>query len=72
MMSFILAMTLNPRAFEKLQQEVDDVIGSTRMPVLADVPNLPRVRAVAKEVLRWRPVTGKARPVQTCASCNDR
>ena len=62
MMSFILVSTLHPKEFALLQQEVDSVIGSERMPTFADIPNLPRVRAIAKEVLRWRPVTAGGLP----------
>lgn len=62
MLSFILAMTLHPKEYALLQQEVDSVVGSKRMPTFEDMPNLPRVRAVAKEVLRWRPVTAGGLP----------
>ncbi|EMC98011.1 hypothetical protein BAUCODRAFT_49145, partial [Baudoinia panamericana UAMH 10762] len=60
-MSFILAMTLHPEEFRKLQQEVDEVTPD-RLPHLSDMPKLPRVRAVAKETLRWRPVTAGGLP----------
>ena len=62
MMSFILAMVLHPQWFEKIQGEVDKVCGSDRLPNLDDIPKLPAVRAVAKEVLRWRPVTAGGLP----------
>jgi cytochrome P450 len=62
MRSFILAMTLHPKEFLILQQEVDSVVGSARLPTFADILNLPRVRAIAKEVLRWRPVTAGGLP----------
>jgi cytochrome P450 len=32
------------------------------MPEFSDIPNLPTVRAVVKEVLRWRPVTAGGVP----------
>jgi len=62
MMSFMLAMTLHPSEFAKLQHEVDSVVGNGRIPSFSDMPNLPRVRAIAKEVLRWRPVTAGGLP----------
>ncbi|KAK5093532.1 hypothetical protein LTR24_004243 [Lithohypha guttulata] len=62
MMSFTLAMTLHPSEFAKLQHEVDSVVGNGRIPSFSDMPNLPRVRAIAKEVLRWRPVTAGGLP----------
>jgi cytochrome P450 len=63
--SFLLAVTLHPKELQKLQQEIDDVVGSQRLPKLSDMPNLPRVRAVAKETLRWRPVTAGGLPHQS-------
>lgn len=62
MCSFLLAMTLHPHEYEKLQHEVDKVVGPGRLPTFEDMPQLPRVRAVAKEVLRWRPVTAGGLP----------
>lgn len=63
MMSFVLAMCHYPQWQEKIQQEVDQVVGETdRMPDFTDIPALPTVRAVAKEVLRWRPVTAGGVP----------
>lgn len=62
MMSFVLAMTLHPNELRKVQEEVDAVVGADRLPMLEDMPNLPRVRAVVKEVLRWRPVSAGGLP----------
>lgn len=62
MMSFMLSMVLHPEWFQKLQSEVDAVCGSERLPYLDDVSQLPTVRAVVKEVLRWRPVTAGGLP----------
>lgn len=62
MMSLILAMVQHPEEFEKLQDQVDLVVGKDRMPQFDDLPNLPRVRAVVKETLRWRPVTAGGLP----------
>ncbi|KAK3670738.1 hypothetical protein LTR78_009430 [Recurvomyces mirabilis] len=61
---FLLAMTLHENEFRKLQAEVDAVVGHDRLPRLSDMPKLPRVRAVAKETLRWRPVTAGGLPHQ--------
>jgi cytochrome P450 len=62
MMSFLLAMTLFPNEFSLLQKQVDSVVDRGRIPDFQDIPKLPRVRAVAKEVLRWRPVTAGGFP----------
>lgn len=64
MMSFCLAMCHYPTWQTKLQEEVDGVVGEDRMPDFEDMPSLPTVRAVAKEVLRWRPVTAGGVPHQ--------
>ncbi|KAK5717274.1 hypothetical protein LTR15_009167 [Elasticomyces elasticus] len=64
MQNFMLAMTLHLEEFHKLQQEVDNIVGPDRLPLISDMPNLPRVRAVAKEVMRWRPVSAGGLPHQ--------
>ena len=50
-------MVMHPQIQRKAQAEIDRVIGNDRFPTLADQSKLPYVDAVAKEVLRWRPVT---------------
>ncbi|KIM36078.1 hypothetical protein M413DRAFT_449400 [Hebeloma cylindrosporum] len=62
---FILAMVLYPEVMRKAQREIDTVVGSGRLPTFADSPNLPYVRAIVMEVLRWRPVTPLAVPRRT-------
>lgn len=54
LMSFILAMVLSPEWLSKVQEEIDRVCGDT-LPAMSDMENLPILRAVVKEVLRWRP-----------------
>ena len=49
-------MVLYPDVMRKAQHEIDVVVGSGRLPMFADIPNLPYVRAIVMEVLRWRPV----------------
>uniref|UniRef100_A0A0W0F5Y3 Cytochrome p450 n=1 Tax=Moniliophthora roreri TaxID=221103 RepID=A0A0W0F5Y3_MONRR len=51
----IVAMLAFPDVQRKVQAEIDAVIGQARIPTLADMENLPYMRAVVKEVLRWRP-----------------
>ncbi|EXJ54110.1 hypothetical protein A1O7_09447 [Cladophialophora yegresii CBS 114405] len=62
MMSFVLCMCHHPDWQKKMQDEVDRVIGDSRMPEYSDIPSLPTCRAVIKEVLRWRPVTAGGVP----------
>lgn len=62
--NFILAMTLNPDVMRKAQAELDAVVGRDRIPTFADKDNLPYIRAIVKETLRWRPVS----PLGECDS----
>ncbi len=61
-MSFLLLMTRELKWFIKLQEEVDRVVGSERLPTLDDMSDLPIVRAFAKETLRYYPVTAGGVP----------
>ncbi|THU96290.1 cytochrome P450 [Dendrothele bispora CBS 962.96] len=54
-LSFMIAMVKFPDVQKKLQEEIDRVIGSDRLPTVQDRPNLPYVNAAIKEALRWRP-----------------
>ena len=47
---FILMMTAFPEVRKRAQQEIDDVIGPNRLPMLEDFENLPYVNAVVNEV----------------------
>ena len=48
-------MALYPEVQKKAQREIDDIIGTDRLPETSDRPDLPYVGAVMKEVLRWNP-----------------
>ena len=52
----MLAMALYPDVMRKAQQEIDVVVGRDRLPTFSAAPNLPYLRAMVMEVLRWRPV----------------
>jgi cytochrome P450 len=52
----MISMSLYPKVQAAAQQQLDDVVGRGRMPTLADYDQLPYVRAIVKEVLRWRTV----------------
>jgi cytochrome P450 len=53
MMSLMLAITLHPEKYLKLQCEIDQNVPSDRMPSFSDMPRLPYLRAFVKENLRW-------------------
>ncbi|KZV67277.1 cytochrome P450 [Peniophora sp. CONT] len=52
-----LAILLYPDTQKRAQDELDTVVGRTRAPTFADMPRLPYVCAMVKEVVRWCPVT---------------
>ncbi|RDL40570.1 uncharacterized protein BP5553_00549 [Venustampulla echinocandica] len=54
--STILALVTHPGALEAAQAEIDSEVGCARMPTFEDEERLPYIRALVKEVLRWRPV----------------
>ena len=51
-----LAMIAYPETQARAQAELDTVVGRARLPTFADYPNLPYIRAMVKEAMRWRPV----------------
>ncbi|KAI0792996.1 cytochrome P450 [Irpex lacteus] len=62
--NFILAMTLYPDVLRRAQAEIDAVVGRERVPTFEDKDNLPYIRAIVRETLRWRPVGPLAVPRQ--------
>ncbi|KAI1080918.1 cytochrome P450 [Whalleya microplaca] len=54
--TFFKIMAMNPKALRAAQEELDRVVGPSRMPTWEDEPNLPYLRALIKEVHRWAPV----------------
>ncbi|KAH9035788.1 cytochrome P450 [Lactarius pseudohatsudake] len=53
---WMLAMATYPEVQKRAQAELDAVVGRSRTPTFADFHNLPFIRAMVKETLRWRPV----------------
>ncbi|KAJ7822103.1 cytochrome P450 [Mycena olivaceomarginata] len=55
--SFMLACAaFGPSFIPKAQKELDAVVGPDRMPTFEDFEELPFIRAIVNETLRWRPV----------------
>ena len=52
---WLLAMLAYPEVQVRAQAELDEVVGFARPPTFADLPSLPYIRAMVKEVLRWSP-----------------
>lgn len=62
---FFMAMALHPSVQKLVQDEIDRVVGTGRLPTFEDRPSLPLVGAVVRETLRWRPVLPLAIPHTT-------
>ncbi|EGN94698.1 hypothetical protein SERLA73DRAFT_187752 [Serpula lacrymans var. lacrymans S7.3] len=60
--TFILAMAMYPDIYKKVQEEIDRVTGTSRLPNLEDRANLPYLSCVMKEVHRWNPPVPLAMP----------
>ena len=46
-------MALYPEVQINAQAEIDDVVGSHRLPDFEDRPSLPYINAIVKESMRW-------------------
>lgn len=52
-MNFVAAMLLHPEAQKKAQEEIDAVLGTSRLPDFSDREVLPYVECVVQESARW-------------------
>jgi cytochrome P450 len=52
---FVYAMTLFPHVQPRAHEELDRVVGRSQNPTFSDLKNLPYIRAMVKEILRWNP-----------------
>ncbi|KAH7215518.1 cytochrome P450 [Fusarium oxysporum] len=57
LMEILAAAVLYPDWVERTQQQLDSVCGSKaeRLPVFDDMPQLPLIKGIIKEGLRWKP-----------------
>ncbi|CAL9765690.1 unnamed protein product [Musa acuminata subsp. burmannicoides] len=62
-------MLRKPTILQRAQDEMDRVIGKTRRLEESDIPNLPFLRAISKEVLRLHPSTPLSLPHYTPEAC---
>ncbi|KAH8101906.1 cytochrome P450 [Cristinia sonorae] len=53
--NFLIAMIHHPHIMRKAQAEIDRVVGRGRLPTFKDRSQLPYIRALVREILRWRP-----------------
>jgi len=55
-------MIAYPETQSRAHAEIDAVVDRERLPTFADYPRLPYVRAMVKEILRWKPAAPLAAP----------
>ncbi|KAG8942960.1 hypothetical protein FRC03_002782 [Tulasnella sp. 419] len=60
-----LLTTCFPEAQRRVQEELDQVIGPSRHPVIEDMPDLPYLNAFVKEINRFRPIAPTSIPHRT-------
>jgi cytochrome P450 len=56
LITWVLAMLLYPESLRKAQVQLDTIVGRDRAPTFEDLDNLPYIRAMINETLRWRTV----------------
>ncbi|EIN11187.1 cytochrome P450 oxidoreductase [Punctularia strigosozonata HHB-11173 SS5] len=54
--AFFLAMVKNRDVQLRAQKEIDDIVGTSRLPTFADLERLPYVAALHTELLRWHTI----------------
>ncbi len=52
----MVSMVKYPEIQKKCQEELDAVVGRSRMPTYADRDFLPYISAAVRECLRWKPI----------------
>ncbi|KAG8917897.1 hypothetical protein FRC02_002794, partial [Tulasnella sp. 418] len=53
----VLLAAAHPAVQQKLQEELDQVVGDERSPTIEDIPHLPYLNAFIKEAHRFRPIS---------------
>ncbi|KAH9834637.1 cytochrome P450 monooxygenase [Rhodofomes roseus] len=65
-MVFLLAMVLNPDVYAKAQEEMDRVVGTSRIPTIEDRPALPYLECILKETYRFSCPAPLGMPHKNC------
>ncbi|MCJ1307994.1 hypothetical protein MMC25_001644 [Agyrium rufum] len=63
--SFFKVMAFHPEVVRKAQEELDRVVGPSRLPTWSDEQSLSYIRAIIKEVHRWAPIASLGIPHAT-------
>ncbi|KJA26070.1 hypothetical protein HYPSUDRAFT_36932 [Hypholoma sublateritium FD-334 SS-4] len=62
LLAWVMAMVLNPDVQKRAQEEIDQVVGMSRLPEFSDRNSMPYIQATLFETLRWFSVTPLALP----------
>lgn len=65
--SCIKYLAMSPRVQERANEELNRVVGDERSPSFDDYDQLPYIRAIAKEIIRLRPIAPVSPPHYTTA-----
>ena len=63
MHTFFMAMVLHPDIQARARRELENVLGSHRLPTFEDYGSVPYIDAVIKEMLRWHPIVPLGKPL---------
>ncbi|PPQ85604.1 hypothetical protein CVT25_012648 [Psilocybe cyanescens] len=63
--SLVHCLIRSPASLRKAQKEIDNIVGYTRLPLASDIPAVPFVQALIKEVHRVRPAAPTGIPHAT-------
>jgi len=69
---FLLAMALFPEVQKNIQEEIERIVGSYRLPRADDESNMPYTEAVFLEVFRYFTPGALAFPMNTIRECTYR
>ena len=62
MNSFFLAMSMFPEVQHKAQEEIDNIVGTGRLPTFSDREQLGYIDLIVDEALRWHPLVPMSLP----------
>ena len=62
-------LVLQPDVMEQAQKELDTVVGTDRLVQESDIPSLPYLQAITKEVFRMHPVVPLSMPHVSTQAC---
>ncbi|KAH6986623.1 putative cytochrome P450 oxidoreductase, partial [Ilyonectria destructans] len=71
LIGFVKAMIVHPEIQARVRKEVDEIVGTNRLPEWSDRAKMPYTRRVQEETLRWAPTTLTGGPMPHAVSKDD-